>query len=165
MARLTRSHADPFSTAMRAMATAMRSHETAGGAAGVIAARTGMATAALGAPNAANDAEMSRMVSEKTTAFAASGAAAAAGSSRMAETSARFAMEEAVNAARAFTSMAACRSPQDLFALQARLTMDLFSRGMAHGNGMASQASHMGEAALAPVHKTVTANARRLKSR
>ena len=160
-----RNHTDPMKTALRGAANAARAQETATAAGGVIAKRTSMAAEAMFSPSASTDAEMSRMVSEKTAAFSAAGAAIAKGSAAAAQSSTRYAMDEAAHAAGAMGKLSACRTPMDLFNLQTRLTLDLFSRGMTQSLSLGAQATRMGEKALGPVHRTVMANARRLKSR
>lgn len=165
MARLRRSPADPLATALRAAATLMKGHDAAHAACGVIGVRTGMAAEALFAPTAANNAEMSLMVTEKTAAFARAGAAMAKGAARASRDASRFVTDEAAHAGKALSRLAACRNPGELLAMQGRLAWDMWARGLAHGISAGATATRTGQAALHPVHRTVTANARRLKSR
>jgi hypothetical protein len=154
---------DPAAIALRSAASAMKAGETLGAAAAVIAARTEMATLAIANPNAENDAEMSLMVSEKLEAFTESGAALAKGAQTMASRGARYAAEEAAAAGRGIADLAACKSPAELMLTQSRLMTNFLTRSIAYGFGLNALAARTGERAMGPIHKTVTANHKRLK--
>ena len=147
--------------ARRSAATATRAHETLAAAASVIAARSEMAATG----HAGSDAEMELMVSEKVAAFSEAGAAMAAGAADLAGRSAAYAAREAQAASSGMARMAAVRSPLELFSLQSRLITDFLGRTLAFGMGLNSLAARTGERALEPVHRTVTANDKRLKAR
>ena len=153
----------PAAIALRSAAHALKAGETFGAAAAVIAARTEMASLAMTNPTAENDAEMSLMLSEKLEAFGESGAALAKGAQTMASRGARYAAEEAAAAGRGIADLAACRSPAELVLTQGRLFTDFFTRGIAYGFGINALATRTGERAMGPIHKTVTANHKRLK--
>lgn len=153
----------PAVVALRSAASAVKAGETLGAAAAVIAARTEMAALALANPSAENDAEMSRMVSEKLTAFGQSGAALARSAQVLAGHGARYAADEAAAAGRGLADLAACRNPVELMQTHGRLMTDFFARAVAHSLDVGAVAHRAGERALAPVHRTVADNARRLR--
>jgi hypothetical protein len=139
-----------------AASTAIKSGELAVASAEVIAARLSM----IG-PSAALEASM--MVPEKAEAFAASGAAMAGRMSQIAASGAQAMAREGAKAAEAGVQMALAHTPADLAAAQSRYLAGWFARAtsdFAHWTGLAVRAQ---AEALAPVHKTATDNARRLR--
>jgi hypothetical protein len=148
--------------ARRSAATALKAHEALGAAAGVIAARAEMTALAVAQPSAEANAELGLMVTEKVAAFSEAAAAVAAGAADLAGRNARYAAEEAMAATRAMARIADCRTPAELMGLHGQLITDFWGRSLAHGLGLNAVAVRTGEKALAPVHKTVTANHRRL---
>ena len=159
--RLTRSAA----VARRTATTATRAHETMTAAASVIAARSEMAALSYTNPSAETDAEMGLMVSEKVAAFSEAGAAMAVGAADLANRSAVYATREAAAASSGLAQLARARSPLEFLNVQSRLVADFFGRGLAYGLGLNAIAARTGDRALAPVHRAVTANDRRLKDR
>jgi hypothetical protein len=81
----------------------------------------------------------------------------------MASRRAAYAGAEAAAAGRGVAALAGCRTPMELFALQGRLMTAFVARGMAFGLSMNTMATKTGEDALHPIHKTVSANHKRLK--
>lgn len=150
---------------MRSAATAMKAQEALGAAAGVIAARAEMTALAYANPSAEAGVELGLMVTEKVAAFSESAAAVAAGAADFAGRGARYAADEAAAGARGMAQLADCRTPAELLSLQGRLVADFWGRSLAYGLGLNVAAARAGERALAPVHRTVTANHRRLKAR
>jgi len=150
-------------TALRAAATTLKAQEALAASASVIAARAEMAALALAAPSAEANAEMGLMVTEKLTAFSEAGAATAAGAADLAAQSLRYATEEASAAADAMAKLSRCRTPLDLFDLQTRMAAGFFGRSLAFGLSAGASAARTGGKALAPIHRTVTANHKRLK--
>ncbi|HTK35211.1 MAG TPA: phasin family protein [Caulobacteraceae bacterium] len=132
-----------------------------GAAASVIAART----MSMANPTAETAAEMNLMISEKVAAFSEAGAAMTAGASTMASQGARYAAGEAAAASRGMAQLATCRTPFEVMMVQGRLVADFFGRGFAYGMGLNALVARTGDKTLAPVHKTVTANDRRLKAK
>jgi hypothetical protein len=149
-------------SALRGAATAFKAGEAVSAAAAVIAARTELAALHAARPTVESTLEMGLMVTEKMEAFGQSGAAVASGAADIAGRGARYVAKEAHEAGKALTQLAACRTPAEFFAVQARMMTGLLGRAYAHGVSVHSVASRTGEKALAPVHKAVTANKRRL---
>jgi hypothetical protein len=158
-------HASPSSTGAKAMRHALRSQEVATATASVIAARMEMGRAALSAPNVEAMGEATAMVTEKMLAFSEAGAAVSGRSGEMAARQMRYAMDETERAGAAVARLAGCKTPMDLAMAQSQFALDFFTRSFAHGMSMGAMALRTGEAGLRPIHRTVTANARRLKSR
>jgi hypothetical protein len=150
------------SSALRGAATAFKAGEAVSAAAAVIAARTELAALHATRPTVESAAEMGLMVTEKMQAFGQSGVAVASGAADLAGRGARYVAQEAQEAGKALTQFSACRTPAEFFAVQARLMTGLLGRAYAHGVSVHSVATRTGEKALAPVHKAVTANKRRL---
>lgn len=105
----------------------------------VIAARLAM----MSTPTAETGAECARMLTEKTEAFAAAGLAASGRAAEMGARTAAYLMSEATRLDS--TPMAAAERLFDYWSGMTRLSLQLSS------------------AAMAPLHQTATANARRLK--
>jgi hypothetical protein len=160
-----RSSSPPQSTAAKAVRHAFRAQEAATAAASVIAARMEMACAALSTPNVEAMGEATAMVTEKMLAFSEAGAAVSGRSGQMAARQVHYAMDETERAGAAVAKLATCKTPMDLAMTQSQLTLDFFTRSFAHGMSMGAMALRTGEAGLRPIHRTVTANARRLKTR
>lgn len=148
---------DPFSAWSRMVsagldmqATWLRSAETMSASGEVISVRTEMMRAATAAPLTGDYAELSRMVPEKVAAF-----------SRSAEVVARdtLAMHSAWvgQMQRVGMMMFAGRMPS------AGEVSALASQSANYAVGVMTAGAKMGKAALAPVHRTATGNARRLK--
>jgi hypothetical protein len=161
--RKRRSGSNPASAALRSAATALKTQEALGAAASVIAARTEMAALALANPTAEAGAELQLMVTEKVAAFSEAGAAMAAGAQAMVDRGARFAADEAAAAGRSVAQLSACSTPLEAMTVQSRLMVDFFDRSLAYGLGLNTLMARTGDRVLAPVHKAVTANDRRLK--
>ena len=148
------------SVVMRTASTARKTQETLDAAANVIAARLSPERMT---PTIENGVEMNLMVSEKVAAFSEAGVAVAAGAQAMAGQSARYAADEAVKAGQGMARLAQCKTPAEMMMVQGRLMADFFTRSMAYGMGLNTLVARTGDKALAPVHKTVTANDKRLK--
>jgi len=151
-------------TAAKAARHAVRAHETATATAEVIAARVEMGRLAMTNPSLEHAGEATTMVAEKMLAFSEAGAAMAGKSGEMAASQMRFAMDETTHSGAAMAKLASCKSPVDLALAQGQLAMNFFSRSMAHGLSMGAMAVRAGEVGLKPIHRTVTANAKRLKT-
>jgi hypothetical protein len=140
----------------RAASTALRGHELAIASAEVIAARLSM----TGAPAAA---EAAVMGPEKAEAFAASGVAVAGGMGAIAMRGAQAAAREGAHAAEAGAEMALARSPAEFALAQSRYLSGWFARAAVEAAHWAGMAARTHAEALAPIHKTATDNARRLR--
>lgn len=149
---------DPFTAWSRIAAagfdmqrTWLRAAETVEASNSVIAARTAKMRAAAASPLDADFAEFARMVPEKLEAFNRSGAAVAQGMAAM--QSAYFAQAQRMGAL-----MTAGRAP----------TVGELSTFVARSGeymlGAVDAGARIGKGALAPVHKTATGNARRLRA-
>ena len=156
-----RSSPSAASVARRSTATARKAHETFEAAASVIAARTG--AKAMASYTSDGGAEIGLMVSEKVAAFSEAGAAVAAGAADIAGHGAAYAGKEAEAAHQAMAKLAACRTPVQLMSLQGQLMADFLGRSLNYGLGVNALIARTGEDALHPIHRTVTANDRRLK--
>ncbi|MBO9711765.1 hypothetical protein [Sphingomonas sp.] len=144
---------DPFTAWARFSAigfsmidTAFRTAETLGAAPGVIRARTGMMRADA---SRAERAELARMAPEKLDAFSRSAVAAA---SEWVKMQSAFLAEAQQLYAQSLRGRPP--TPAELAALSARQGAYLL--------GVMEASARLGSAALAPVHRTATRNARRL---
>ena len=149
---------------MKAVRHAARAHETATAAASVIAARMEMGRIAFGNPSIAANGEAAAMMTEKLAAFSEAGAAMAGSSGELAARQMRYAMDETTRGGAAMAKIAACKTPMDLALVQTQLAMDFFNRGVTHTVSLGALAMRVGDAGLRPIHRTVTANAKRLKT-
>lgn len=147
---------------MRNAATAMKASEAVGAAASVIAARAELAALHCAQPTVETGVEMGLMVTEKLGAFSEAGAAVAAGAADIAGRGARFAAQEAAEAGKAWMQLAACKTPVELMTVQTQLLTGFLGRSYAYSLGVNASAARTGEKAIAPVHKAVTANEKRL---
>jgi hypothetical protein len=114
----------------------------------VIAARLAMGAAAMSNPSQAANTEALRMMSEKTQAFAEGGLAASARAAEIGAQTAAYVMAEAVAGA-SLTPFGAAHAAGRFYDYWA---------------GMTRLGLQMQSAAMAPLHKTATANAKRLRS-
>lgn len=130
----------------------------------VVSRRMALGAAAMVDPMNADHAEFARMVPEKAQAFAAAGAAMLQRSSDVAMQLTTFATNEMTIAVKATLAMAACRTPVALMAAQSRFVMGSVGRAVSQAVSLGAFAVRSQAAAIAPVHKAATANAKRLKS-
>ena len=149
---------------MKAVRHAARAHETATAAASVIAARMEMGRIAMGAPSIAANGEAAAMMTEKLVAFSEAGVAMAGSSGELAARQMRYAMDETARGGAAIARLAACKTPMDVAMVQSQLFADFFTRGITHTVSLGALAMRAGDAGLRPIHRTVTANAKRLKT-
>ncbi len=129
----------------------------------VVATRLAIGAAALLDPVNADHAEFARLVPEKAEAFSAAGTALAQRSADIAHQVTSFAVGELVLACKAAAAMADCHTPAALLFAQGRFVMGCVTRSLSQSAALAALAVNAQAAALAPVHQTATANARRLK--
>jgi hypothetical protein len=149
-------------TVAAAAASHGRGGELAFAAGEVVAKRMALGAAAIVDPLSADHAELARMVPEKARAFGDADTVMLQRSGAMAQQMAQFAANELALAARATLALAACRSPADLAAAQGRFVTGWLGRAMSHAIALGAMAVRSQAAAMAPVHRTATGNARRL---
>jgi len=149
---------------MKAVRHAARAHDAATAAASVIAARMEMGRVAMGAPSLEAANEAAAMITEKVAAFSQAGAAMAGSAGELAARQMRYAMDETARGGAAVAKLAACKTPMDLAMAQSQIAMDFFTRGFTHSVSLGALAMRAGDAGLRPIHKAVTANAKRLKT-
>ena len=157
MERLARSAALAGTAARRATQLAVDSSE-------VIAARFALAATALANPTQADGTEFRRMVSEKVTAFAAASQIMTARCATLGIELARLGAIEAQEARRGFADLALAGSPQSAWAAQARLVGGFWGRAWGNAALLTQLGLRAQAAALAPVQRAASANARRLRT-
>jgi hypothetical protein len=149
--------------ATRAAGTNVRKGGELAVAAGqVIAARAALGAAAMMDPLKADHVEFARIIPEKTTAFSAAGVAWLRGSSETAQRISAFAASELATAATAAAAIASCKTPAGVFAAQSRYASAWFGRVLTQSVALGSLAIKSQGAAMAPLYRAATANARRL---
>ncbi len=130
----------------------------------MIAARFVLAATAIANPAQVDGTEFRLMVSEKVSAFAAASQIMAARCATLGIEVARLGAIEAQEARRGFADLALAGSPQAAWAAQARLVGAFWGRAWANAALMAQLGLRAQGAALAPVRRAASANARRLRS-
>ena len=128
----------------------------------VVAKRMALGAAAMADPLHADHTEFARMIPEKAHAFSDAGVVLLQRSGAAVQQVARFAANELALATRATMALAACRTPAELAAAQARLLTAWFGRAMSQSIELNAMAVRSQAAVMAPVHRTAIANARRL---
>lgn len=132
-------------------------------AATTIAVRTPMIAAAVQDPRRLADPELSLMVTEKVEAAAAAAAAVASKSALAPAVHAtRWLGDHAALLARGTAGMATARSADGVWAQWLRMAEGAALINASYGAAMLGAAVDLGAAALKPVHRAATANARRL---
>ena len=131
----------------------------------VIAARAALMTRGLSDPNGQDLVELSLMSSEKTEALAASATALAANAGTVGQRLGRAAMDEAALAMQAAAAMAGAATPTGVAEAQFRYALGWWSRAAGQALTLNNEILKAQADALAPIHKTATANARRLRRR
>jgi hypothetical protein len=139
--------------------------ELAAAAGQVIAHRMSMGVSAMVAPHTADHAEFARMVPEKLDAFADAGAALLLRSGSVGETMLRYTVNEAAATSKAILSLATARTPAALVNAQVEYAQGWFDRALRQCWSLGMLALHAQSAAIAPIHRKATHNARRLASR
>jgi hypothetical protein len=143
-------------------ATSARAGELGVAAGKVVAHRVGLGLAALANPLDADHAEFARMVPEKTEAFTAAGTIMLERTAAIGQRIAAHTMKEAMLAGRAGLEMAATADPASLLRVQSRFLAGAASRFIELAMQVGGMSLAIGGAALVPVHRTATANARRI---
>jgi hypothetical protein len=130
----------------------------------VVATRMALGAKAVKAaidPRKADHAEFATMIPEKAKAFSEAGMTVLQWSSEVAGRTARFAASEMASAAEAAAAMANCKTPADFIATQGRLATAWLGRAMSQSIALGSLAMRSQGGAMAPIHRTATANAQR----
>jgi hypothetical protein len=139
-----------------------RGHELSVVSGEVIARRMAMGVTAMLDPANADQGELARLVPEKSEAISASGMAMLEQSGPLAERVTRFAVDEVLLAARAWASLASCRTPGAFVMAHQGLTFSWLVRMMAQGGAISAVALQSQGDALTPFRSAATANAERL---
>jgi hypothetical protein len=128
----------------------------------VVAKRVALAAAAIIDPLNADHVEFARIIPEKATAFSSAGMAWLQGSSEAAQRISAFAASELAMAATAAVAIAGCKTPAGIMAAQSRFATAWFARVFSQSIALGSLAMKSQGAAMAPLYRAATANARRL---
>lgn len=128
----------------------------------VIAARTALMARGLTDPRGQDMVELSLMSSEKTEAIAASATALAANVGAMGQRLGQAALDEGALAVRAATEMAEARTPAEAAEAQFRYALGWWGRAASQAMTLNGEMMKAQAEAIAPIHKTATANAKRL---
>jgi hypothetical protein len=136
--------------------------ETTMAAGRVVAERMNLGAAAMIDPCNADFAEFAKIIPEKTVAFSAAGMTWLQWSGEIAERIAGFAAGEMAQVAEAAAAIASCRTPAGVIAAQSRFATAWFARALAQSIALGSLTLRTQGAAMAPMHRATTANARRL---
>jgi hypothetical protein len=128
----------------------------------VIAKRVALAAAAVVDPLNADHAEFARIIPEKATAFSSAGMAWLQGSSEAAQRISAFAASELATAATAALAIAGSKTPAGAIAAQRSFATAWFARVFSQSIALGSLAIKSQGAAMAPIYRAATANARRL---
>ncbi len=142
---------------------ALKTMQMQAAAAQVIAIRTTRMAVAGANPDARDRREMHKMGAEKVDAFSRAGAALATGAMPLVAGMAGQAFRSGMDVFTAATRLAASRSLPQTMQRQRLLTDTLMRHAPSAQQQGATAAARLAHRALAPVHSTATANARRLK--
>jgi O-methyltransferase involved in polyketide biosynthesis len=129
----------------------------------VMAKRMALGMAAALNPLRADHREFARIVPEKMGAFSAAGVIMIEQSNRANRQMMRLASDEVVTTARTLIAMAGCSSPAAFAAVQGRFALAWFDRAASNFIAMGMLALSAQDAAMAPIRRTVGANAERLR--
>lgn len=142
--------------------TGVRSGEMGMAAAQTIGYRTAMMAAALGNPIDLANPEFVRMGSEKVEAAVESVHALAKGVGEFVQAWTTLMGGQFHATMTTLTGLGQCRTPSDFFVLQHRSVQESVEASLHAGFYLMESVSNLTSAGLAPVHRTVRANARRL---
>lgn len=131
----------------------------------VISERLAMGAEALRQPSFDALVEANAMVVEKAEAGLAASAAVARSTLRIAGEASNIALRESSRLGGEIASLADCRNPLEVGALQGEVALRFYRRLVSHGLTLSALTLDMGSAALDPYHVGVVANARRFGAR
>lgn len=146
----------------RAGSNAVKSGEIGVAALQVIAKRMNLGVAATIDPTNADHAEFGRMLPEKAEAFSQAGLNWVRSSGEIGTHINRVLEVEMVTLAKAMVAMSGCTTTAGVMAIQSRLVADWMTRAFSHSLTLGVLAMKSQSAAMAPIHRTVTGNVRRL---
>lgn len=129
----------------------------------VIAARTGRMAQGLTSAKGQDFKELSLMSSEKAEALSASAGAVTASAGAIGQRLGRVAMDEGAHALRAAAAITQARTPAQAAEAQVRYAMGWWSRAAAQAMTLNGELLKAQAEAMAPIHKTAVANAKRLR--
>jgi hypothetical protein len=141
--------------------TTVNAVEMAQAAGTVIAERNALGLRALTSPFEAT-AELSRLVPEKLQALSAASTAVSGHTAEIGQRMIRMATDEFSIAMRTASQLWLCRTPTDYLTAQNHAVMDWFGRAFSHSMSLGTMITRSQAAALRPVHRAATDNARRL---
>ena len=142
---------------------AAQTRELSVAAAEVVFRRVTLGWFAMLNPVLADHDEFARMVPEKTQAFSDSGSVLFTGSMRIGQRVSRYLADETTHAADTVMAIWTSRSPAALMAAQADGAISWFGRMTAQSEAMCLRSLEVQGAAMAPIHRTATENAARLR--
>jgi hypothetical protein len=158
-----RSDAVPLARTTRELTrTARRTVELATVSAETIGHRTAMMVKAAGDPVALSNPEFTLMVREKVEAFARAFGAVGGGFQVMQGIWMAAAVGQSMATAQAMAALAACRTPEQVVAVQRRYIEAVTTDAAAAGSRFVHAAAEIAGSGLLPVHKVAAANAKRL---
>jgi hypothetical protein len=128
----------------------------------VVARRMALGAQAMVDPLNADHVEFAKIIPEKARAFSEAGMTWLQWSGKAVEQMASFAASEMATAAEGAVALAGCRTPADVIAVQGSLATSWFARVMSQSISLGSLALRSQGETMAPLHRTVTENARRL---
>jgi hypothetical protein len=131
----------------------------------VIAARTGRMAQGLTSAKGQDFKELSLMSSEKAEALSASAGAVTANAGAIGQRLGRVAMVEGAHALRAAAAITQARTPAQAAEAQFRYAMGWWSRAAAQAMTLNGELLKAQAEAMAPIHKTAVANAKRLRKK
>jgi hypothetical protein len=145
--------------------TAVKMSESAMAAGAVIGHRVVMGAQALQDPTTIDHAELTLMTTEKIEAFTASSHAVLNELQDINRELVKFTVGQAAGCFKAAWEVATAHSPIHALEAQRRWMVEAWARANAHTMRMTTLSAGVSALALAPVHETVTDNARRLARR
>jgi hypothetical protein len=128
----------------------------------VVARRMALGAQAMVDPLNADHAEFAKIIPEKARAFSEAGMTWLEWSSKAAEQMASFAATEMAAAAKGAVALAGCRTPEHAITVQGDLATAWVARMVSQSITLGALALRSQGETMAPLHRAVTANVRRL---
>jgi hypothetical protein len=144
---------------------AVKLGESAVAAGTVIGHRVAMGAQAMQDPASLDHAEVTRMSAEKIVAFTASSHILLNEMQGINREVAEYAIGQATSSLRAAFDLATAHDPLSVLEIQRRWLIEAWTRSSRHALQLTALSAGASTLALAPVHATVTGNARRLSRR
>lgn len=130
----------------------------------VIARRVGLGFKAAMDPHTADHAEFARMVPEKTRAFSEAGLISMRSSAEIGARMCGFLAAEMVTLSQTMLAISRCTTAAGVMEIQSRFFTAWMTRAVSQSQTLGSLALRSQSAAMNPIHRTVTGNARRLNA-